>query len=320
MPGLKRPNLPDGGLKDLNTALHDLHRRAGRPSTRDLAKLIGPRVASKSRVYDAFSSDRLPSWGLIQVLAEALCEFIPGSAFSEEEQRLHGLWLAATGADDNHAPSSQLSAERTIPSEIEAPTPAPVLALRIEWARPSDLSVQNRRALRFIVTDALSDIGYGAEGAHRRDMSAGSVISVDARREDPSLTTATVLATLEDSLHSSGIPGGYRGSTLRLLAHLGPCARPTVLDAQAQAIEELNELWRHQKTQDLFKNDQAVSAILADALLNLDRYDPFLVDWEYAQVPLFRVDRGPQDLGNYKLWVRTRADRAGGRVGDTPPF
>lgn len=318
MPGLKRPVLPDCGLKDLNDALHDLHRRAGRPSTRDLAKLIGPAVASKSRVYDAFSSDRLPSWGLIQVLAEALCESVPGSDFPAEEQRLHGLWLGATGADKDHAPSSKLSADQTISSEINEP--APVLALRIEWARPSDLSVGMRRALRYMVTDALRDIGYGETGPHRQDMSAGSVISVDSGREDPGLTTATVLSALEDSLRGSGIPGGYGGSTLRVLAHLGPCARPAAPDRAAQTVAELDELWRHQHTQRLFEDDQSVSAILAAGLLDVDRYDPFKVDWVHAHIPLFRVDRGPQDLGDYKVWVSTRSALTSRQVGDTPPF
>ncbi|MGW5396673.1 hypothetical protein [Streptomyces sp. NPDC003952] len=315
MPGLKRPELPEGGLKELNDALHDLHRRAGRPSTRDLAKLIGAEVASKSRVYDAFSSDRLPSWGLIQVLAEALCVSVPGSDFPAEEQSLHLLWLAATGAGKDHAPSSELSGEQTTSSEINEP--APVLALRIEWARPSDLSVRNRRALRYMVTDALRDIGYSESGPHRRDMSAGSVISVDAKREDPSLTTATVLSALEDSLDGSGIPRGYGGSTLRVLAHLGPYARPATPDSAPQAVAELDELWRHERTQRLFDDARSVCSILAAPLLDLDRYDPFKVDWLHATIPLSRVDREPQDL---KVWVSTHGLPRPGQVGGSAPF
>ncbi|MEW1674844.1 hypothetical protein AB0O47_16580 [Streptomyces noursei] len=318
MPGLKRPVLPDGGLKDLNDALHDLHRRAGRPSTRDLARLIGSEVTSKSRVYDAFSSDRLPSWGLIQVLAEALCASVPSSDFTAEERRLHSLWLAATGADRDHSPSSEVPVEQPVSSEIKEPLP--VLALRIEWARPSDLSVSNRRAVRHMVTDALLDIGYGESGAHRRDMSAGSVISVDARREDPGLTTATVLSALEDSLDRSGVPRrGYRGSTLRVLAHLGPYSRPDALDTAAQAVAEVDELWRHEHTQRLFDDALPVCSILAAPLLDLDRYDPFKVDWLHASIPLFRVERGPQDVGGYKVWVSAHGVRPAGQAGDARP-
>ncbi|MFE7466470.1 hypothetical protein ACFU6R_20530 [Streptomyces sp. NPDC057499] len=314
MAGLKRPVLQDGGLKDLNDALHNLHRRAGQPSTRDLARRIGSEVASKSRVYDAFSSDRLPSWGLIQVLAEALCASVPSSDFAAEEQKLHSLWLAATGANRDHSPPSEVPAAQTFPSESNEPLS--VLALRIEWARPSDLNVSNRRAVRYIVTEALLDIGYDESGPHRRDMSAGSVISVDARREDPSLTIATVLSSLEDSLARSGVPGGYQGSTLRVLAHLGPYARPAAPDAAAQAVAELNELWRYEHTQRLFDNAQSVCSILAAPLLDLNRYDPFEVDWVHATIPLFRVDRGPQDLGDYKVWVST----CGAPPDGFPPF
>ncbi|MGW6526689.1 hypothetical protein [Streptomyces venezuelae] len=74
-----------------------MHLRAGMPSLRDLADGIGHGVAGKSRIHDAFSSDRLPAWGLLQLLVEAMVETIPGSDLRAEESQLHQLWVAASG-------------------------------------------------------------------------------------------------------------------------------------------------------------------------------------------------------------------------------
>ncbi|MER6843161.1 hypothetical protein [Streptomyces platensis] len=97
MPKLKKPQLPEGPHGDLNDALHDLHLRAGLPSLRDLVDGVGDRVAGKSRIHDAFSSDRLPAWGLLQLLVEAMVKTVPGSDLRAEESRLYQLWLAASG-------------------------------------------------------------------------------------------------------------------------------------------------------------------------------------------------------------------------------
>ncbi|MGW4881276.1 hypothetical protein ACWEPI_32515 [Streptomyces sp. NPDC004262] len=64
---------------------------------RDLADAIGDGVAGKSRIHDAFSRDRLPTWGLLQLLAEVMVKTIPGSNLEAEESRLYQLWLAASG-------------------------------------------------------------------------------------------------------------------------------------------------------------------------------------------------------------------------------
>lgn len=54
-------------------------------------------VASKSRIHDVFSSDRLPTWGLVQLLTEVMVQTIPGSDLEVEEGHLYNLWLAASG-------------------------------------------------------------------------------------------------------------------------------------------------------------------------------------------------------------------------------
>ena len=87
MPALPRPDLPPGAHQDLVDALHDLHQRAGWPSLRRLANAAG---CSHTTVSTVFSSPRLPSWGLVEVLVEELGGDV------EEFQR---LWLSIASGD-----------------------------------------------------------------------------------------------------------------------------------------------------------------------------------------------------------------------------
>jgi DNA-binding SARP family transcriptional activator/tetratricopeptide (TPR) repeat protein len=82
--GLARPDLPAGPHRDLVDALHDLHHRAGWPSLRVLARDIG---VSHTTVSKVFSSPRLPTWGTLELLVEAM---------HGDPRHVHDLWLAAS--------------------------------------------------------------------------------------------------------------------------------------------------------------------------------------------------------------------------------
>ncbi len=84
MGALPRPDLAPGPARELNDALHELHHRAGWPSLRALARETG---VSHTTVSKAFSSPRLPTWGHIELLAEAM---------DGDSTELHHLWLAAS--------------------------------------------------------------------------------------------------------------------------------------------------------------------------------------------------------------------------------
>ena len=91
--GLPRPDIPPGTQRDLIDALHDLHHRAGWPSLRSLAASAG---CSHTTVSAVFSSPRLPSWGILELLVEAM---------DGDVQPFHDLWLAASApaASSGHA-------------------------------------------------------------------------------------------------------------------------------------------------------------------------------------------------------------------------
>ena len=82
MSALPRPDLPPGPQRDLVDALHDLHHRAGWPSLRTLAKAAG---CSHTTVSTTFSSTRLPSWGLVELLVEAM---------GGDVQDFRAMWLS----------------------------------------------------------------------------------------------------------------------------------------------------------------------------------------------------------------------------------
>jgi lambda repressor-like predicted transcriptional regulator len=85
---LPRPDVPAGAQRDLVDALHGLHHEAGWPSLRSLARDAG---CSPSTVSAAFSSPRLPSWGLLELVVEAM---------NGDVEEFHRLWLEATSPTD----------------------------------------------------------------------------------------------------------------------------------------------------------------------------------------------------------------------------
>ena len=84
MPVLPKAELPPGPQAELVEALHALHHRAGWPSLRQLAKDVG---CSHTTVSGVFSSSRLPAWGLLQLIVEAM---------DGDVGEFHRLWLAAS--------------------------------------------------------------------------------------------------------------------------------------------------------------------------------------------------------------------------------
>jgi replicative DNA helicase len=69
---IKRPQVEVAALNDFFTALHDLHLKAGHPSTRDIQKDVGRNVVSHTTIHKALSGPRLPGWGIVELMVEAL--------------------------------------------------------------------------------------------------------------------------------------------------------------------------------------------------------------------------------------------------------
>ncbi|HET6940512.1 MAG TPA: AAA family ATPase, partial [Nocardioides sp.] len=92
--------LPPGAHRDLNEALHDLHHRAGWPSLRALAKSAG---CSHTTVSAVFSAPRLPSWGVLELLVEAM---------DGDVDEFRRLWLGASTSGSERAPQPRIAGRR----------------------------------------------------------------------------------------------------------------------------------------------------------------------------------------------------------------
>ena len=103
MGALPRPEIAHGPHRALVDALHDLHHRAGWPSLRTLAKDAG---CSHTTVSHALSAPKLPAWGIVEVLVEAM---------NGDVDDFHDLWLAASSTSsgaNGTAPSPRIAGRR----------------------------------------------------------------------------------------------------------------------------------------------------------------------------------------------------------------
>jgi DNA-binding CsgD family transcriptional regulator len=89
---LKRPDLAAGPLRDLNDALHVLHRTAGWPSLRVLVHQLA--AVSRGSLHALFSSGTLPTWGYVELVVEQLANTARLNQRAERD-RFHELWLKA---------------------------------------------------------------------------------------------------------------------------------------------------------------------------------------------------------------------------------
>lgn len=102
MAGLPQPAVDSGAHRDLVAALHELHHRAGWPSLRTLARTAG---CSHTTVSAVFSSPRLPTWGLLEVVVRAM---------DGDVARFRELWLAAGAPEGSTATAAPRLAGRQV--------------------------------------------------------------------------------------------------------------------------------------------------------------------------------------------------------------
>lgn len=108
-PGSITPaDLPPGARRDFNQALHALHRRAGRPSVREIANARG---LSHASVHNAFKNPKVPSHDVMEAIAGHLTLRVKDwgldashdDPISKELQRMETLWRRARDEADRGA-------------------------------------------------------------------------------------------------------------------------------------------------------------------------------------------------------------------------
>lgn len=189
MARIKQPQLTAGALNDFFTALHDLHLKAGYPSTREIQKEIGRDIVSHTTIHKALSGPRLPGWGIIELLVEALARRSRQDGGAVIEQ-FRPLWeTAAKGVQD---------VSETDIDKVRHATQVVRETIQHRSARPfADLmmgtldeieAAGTRKIERELVPTGLSDVDALTGG-----MRPGSLIVIASR---PSVGKSMVLTTI----------------------------------------------------------------------------------------------------------------------------
>ena len=101
MGAIKREPTPPGPITDLFDRLHAIHLAAGQPSMRQIATRTGRGVVSSSTVHNMFRGPRVPKWGFLELVVEAL----RGNVVEFRD-----LWQAARLAEEAADRPEQLNA------------------------------------------------------------------------------------------------------------------------------------------------------------------------------------------------------------------
>ncbi|MGH3362765.1 MAG: AAA family ATPase, partial [Nocardioides sp.] len=201
---MPRPEIPPGARRELVDALHDLHHRAGWPSLRTLAKHAG---CSHTTVSATFSSPKLPTWGVLELLVEAM---------DGDVDFFRHLWLAATApVTEGHASAITIAGRR-----------AELAACRRHLETGTGLLLVIGEAgigkTRLVATAASSD-----------DMFVASASCLPLSTEAPLMPVVDLLRSVHDSDGGqwlekafSECPDYVPASLSRLLPELAPWSNP----------------------------------------------------------------------------------------------
>ena len=103
MGSARREPPPPGPIAELFDRLDDLHSKAGRPSTREIARRAGRGTVSHSTVHNIFTGSRVPRWDFLEIIVDVL-----GGGPRRDE--FHALWDAAWVAQsDARTPADNLA-------------------------------------------------------------------------------------------------------------------------------------------------------------------------------------------------------------------
>jgi hypothetical protein len=169
-------------MRRLSEELHALHRKAGFPSTRELARRTNG-IGSHGRVHDLFSKPVLPDWGFLALIVLILAQDVAVLEPEPEVARFHMLWdeaaigeqkdVSSDGGEgagmadatdrtpvdwDDDATRAFADHEEAVKQAASAHATQPTNSFRRPWAPPRVASLGARRnlgrCLYFLYVDA----------------------------------------------------------------------------------------------------------------------------------------------------------------------
>ncbi|MFD6230524.1 hypothetical protein ACFWFZ_27220 [Streptomyces sp. NPDC060232] len=161
---------------------------------RELARALGTAVVSSSRIHDAFTKPRLPTWGLVQMLVVELASRTPGADAAAEVKRLHTLWDEAAQADLTDTGIEPLPPQAV--SSSHSPTAGAlrsILLLELEgFHRRDDVEQAYKRRMLTSLLDSVARTAGITPAARLQADRGDSVIELI----DAAFPVATLLRTL----------------------------------------------------------------------------------------------------------------------------
>lgn len=160
----KRPTTPSGPLSELNRALHELHHRAGWPSSREIRRALDAKgvLISHTKVHDTLTKPALPTKGAVEMITEVLAEKVRGADVNAEIDRILGLWQEAS----LEAPSSSHATSERPQSEVSPLTAGPSFVEKKEeptqsrqWVNPWQQKQRKREQAEAGDPDAMVNLG-----------------------------------------------------------------------------------------------------------------------------------------------------------------
>lgn len=100
---LHKPELT-GSHGRLNKALHTLHKEAGLMPLSGMVRTLDGSGISRSTIYDAFSSTRLPAWHVVEALVEVLGTKHLRTTPEEILPGFYDLWQSAIDEEAEESP------------------------------------------------------------------------------------------------------------------------------------------------------------------------------------------------------------------------
>ncbi|MFF7504134.1 hypothetical protein ACFZBM_32610 [Streptomyces lavendulae] len=206
---------------------------------------MGTGVVSSSRIHDAFTKPRLPTWGLVEMLVTELGGRTPGADAAVEVKRFHALWDAAAEAvsfpQSTDEPGLAHEVAPAVPQTVAvthvpaagSPVLQSLLLADIErFSRRDDVEQAYMRRMLFGLLDRVAEVA-GVHPAARRqaDRGDGAIELIDATFPMANLLRA-VLAV---------VPAELR--TLNRLASDSVQLRPRLVLATGNVSRDEHDGW-----------------------------------------------------------------------------
>jgi replicative DNA helicase len=189
MARIKQPQLPPGAQNDFFSALHDLHLKAGYPSTREIQKDIGREYVSHTTIYKALTGPRIVGWVIIEQMVEALADRSRQNRNTVIEQ-VKSLWEAAAKSprDSHEADAEKVRSAAQAVRETIQHQPARPFAELMSGTLDEIEAVGTRMIGPHLVPTGFSDTDALTGG-----MRPGSLIVIGA---EPSIGKSVLLITI----------------------------------------------------------------------------------------------------------------------------